>query len=79
MLFRPAELTHTTDKFEFTTKEFGARQWRRHHRGRGGRLPPQPQAWGGIATPEMWDGTESEIDAAKTRNSLAAARTGDLL
>ena len=54
-------------------------QWRRHHRGRGGRLPPQPQAWGGIATPEMWDGTESEIDAAKTRNSLAAARTGDLL
>ena len=42
-------------------------QWRRHHRGRGGRLPPQPQAWGGIATPEMWDGTESEIDAAKDK------------
>ena len=25
MLFRPAELTHTSEKFEFTTKEFGAR------------------------------------------------------
>ena len=25
MLFCPAELTHTTEKFEFTTKEFGAR------------------------------------------------------
>ena len=25
MLFRPAKLTHTSDKFEFTTKKFGAR------------------------------------------------------
>ena len=24
MLLRPAELTHASDKFEFTTKEFGA-------------------------------------------------------
>ena len=38
--------------------DLGLDQWRRHHRGRGGSLPPLSPCRGGIATPEICENFE---------------------
>ena len=53
-------------------------QWRRHHRGRGGRLPPQTQAWAAAAPPIFFWGGKPRPGASISDGMGASISDGGL-